>query len=399
MSAASRLQAVKVDNVEALRDALVEALDGGDPLLPMPAGPVASALEQLGAEKLANAKLPEHTALVLRTSGSTGVAKAVALSADALTASAHATHDALGGPGQWLNVLPLHLISGLQTLVRSTLAGTEPVLITGSFDEQTFIERAQSMQHERRYVSLVPAQLAKLIDLVERSTEAAEVLTRFDAVLVGGQHTPVALRQRAHELGVTLRLSYGMTETAGGCVYDGVEIGDTRVRVRDGEVQLATSSLALGYVGEPALTDERFITDNGTRWYRTGDTGQLLGGMLSVTGRRDRVIISGGVNVSLDEVERVVRAQSGWHTAVAIATPDARWGERVCLIRELSDAEAVPFDQVRKAVKAGLGAAAEPVWANEMQSMPMLEGGKPDLARITDWVADLRKSFRTLGNS
>src|SRR4051794_38267065 len=119
-----------------------------------------------------------------------------------------------------------------------------------------------------------------------------------------------------------------MTETAGGCVYDGVEIGETRVRIRAGEVQLAGPTLALGYVNDEAQTAERFFDDAGVRWYRTGDSGELLGGMLTVTGRLDRVIVSGGVNVSLDAIERIVGEQPGWAGALAVGVNDAEWGER-----------------------------------------------------------------------
>lgn len=395
--------------------ALADALDGGAPVLPRAPG-----LSDAHLEPLLKAELPAGTAVVVRTSGSSGVPKSVALSAAALRSSAAATHEALGGPGQWLVTLPAHLISGLQMLVRSQLAGVPAHLLPGPFDPAALLQASTQMQHERRYVSLVPVQLARLLDLAEADETAAELLRGFAGVLVGGQSTPLSMRQRAHELGVTLRRSYGMTETAGGCVYDGVEIGDTRVRIRDGEVQIAGSCLALGYVGDEALTRQQFIADAGTHWYRTGDAGALLGGMLTVTGRLDRVIISGGVNVSLDEVERVVRDLPGWHTAVALAAPHPEWGERVTLVRELPGAAGLSphnehaseldqtvgggagsgatFEEVSVTLKKQLGAAAVPLWVNEMAHLPRLEGGKPDLPAIERWVRELRRSFRTLGN-
>lgn len=395
--------------------ALADALDGGAPVLPRAPG-----LSDAHLEPLLKAELPAGTAVVVRTSGSSGVPKSVALSAAALRSSAAATHEALGGPGQWLVTLPAHLISGLQMLVRSQLAGVPAHLLPGPFDPAALLQASTQMQHERRYVSLVPVQLARLLDLAEADETAAELLRGFAGVLVGGQATPLSMRQRAHELGVALRRSYGMTETSGGCVYDGVEIGDTRVRIRDGEVQIAGSCLALGYVGDEALTQHHFIMDAGTHWYRTGDAGALLGGMLTVTGRLDRVIISGGVNVSLDEVERVVRDLPGWHTAVALAAPHPEWGERVTLVRELPGAAGLSphtehaseldqtvgggagsgatFEEVSVTLKKQLGAAAVPLWVNEMAHLPRLEGGKPDLPAIERWVRELRRSFRTLGN-
>lgn len=388
MTTRARLRPIPTEDRAWLLAGLADALHGSAPVLPVPPG-----LDEAEVSRLQHSELPEGTALVVRTSGSSGVPKSVAISAEALIASAAATNEALGGSGEWLVTLPGHLISGLQMLVRSHLSETTPLFLDGSFDPAAVLAAADRMQHERRYVSLVPVQFARLLDLAEADRAAADSLRSFAAVLVGGQALPLQLRQRAHELGVALHRSYGMTETAGGCVYDGVEIGDTEVRIRGGEVQLSGSCLALGYVGDDALTAERFIEDRGRRWYRTGDAGELLGGMLTITGRLDRVIISGGVNVSLDEVERVAREHSGWSSAVAIGVPHPEWGERVSLVVE-TEPGACGFDEVRDAIKAQLGAAAAPEWATEAERLPRLAGGKPDLAAIERWIAELRASFR-----
>ena len=395
MSTQAQLRPIPVDDRAWLLPALADALKGGAPILP-----VAPGLSDDEVQKLQAAELPRGTAVLVRTSGSSGVPKAVALSATALVASAEATHEALGGPGQWLVTLPAHLISGLQMLVRSQVSGIEPLFFDGPFDPAALLEAAERMEHERRYVSLVPVQFARLLDLAEADPAAADTLRGFAGVLVGGQAISLALRQRAHELDVNLRRSYGMTETSGGCVYDGVEIGDTRMRIRGGEVQLSGSTLATAYAGgsgdeasAQALTDDRFIDDAGTRWYRTGDAGELLGGMLTVTGRLDRVIISGGVNVSLDEVERVVRELPGWSSAVALVAPHPEWGERASLVVE-TEAGAIPLDEVKATVKQQLGAAAVPEWVTETEQLPRLAGGKPDMPAIERWIAELRESFR-----
>ena len=394
------LRAIPTEDRAWLLPALADALRGGAPVLP-----VAPDTDAEAVAALQQAELPEGTAVVVRTSGSSGIPKAVALTASALRASAEATHEELGGPGQWLVALPAHLISGLQMLIRSEASGIQPAFFDGAFDPAALLDAADAMSGERRYLSLVPVQLSRLLDLAEADAAAAEALRRIDAVLVGGQAVPLALRTRAHALDVRLRRSYGMTETAGGCVYDGVEIGDTRVRIRDGEVQLAGSALASGYVGDPELTAARFIEEVGrdgvtTRWYRTGDGGELLGGMLTVTGRLDRVIISGGVNVSLDEIERVARGLPGWGSAVALATKHPEWGERPSLVVELAESgspDALPFEQVRGAIRDTLGAAAAPEWATEVDEIPRLPGGKPDLAALRAWRERLSDSFRETG--
>ncbi len=405
MTSRSQLRAIPTSDRAWLLAALADALSGGAPVLPVPDADEPAALRE--AEALASGELPDGTALVIRTSGSSGVPKEVALSAAALRASAEATHERLGGAGQWIVALPTHLISGAQMLVRSIVSGIEPVFFDGpdgGFDPAALLARVDAADGGptgRRYLSLVPVQFLRVLELAEQDPSAAERLRAVDGVLVGGQAVTLEMRRRAHALGVRLRRSYGMTETAGGCVYDGVEIGDTRVRIRAGEVQLAGPSLALGYIGDPVLTAEKFVEEVGrdgvpTRWYRTGDAGELLGGMLTVTGRLDRVLVSGGVNVSLDEIERIAREHAGWDSAVAVRVPDAEWGERPGLVVEIADptgAARADFDAIRAVIRERLGAAAAPEWSTEIDRMPRLPGGKPDLRAIDEWIDRLRASF------
>ncbi len=377
------LRAIPTDDRAWLLCGLADALAGGAPVLP-----VAPDADPAEIHRLQQLELPAQTALVVRTSGSSGVPKAVALSAAALRESALATHDTLGGPGQWLVALPTHLISGLQMLVRSAVSGIAPEFFDGPFDPAALLEAATRLSHERRYLSLVPVQLERLLRVAEEDAGAADELRSFHAILVGGQAVTLDQRQRAHDLGVVLRRSYGMTETAGGCVYDGVEIGDTLVRIRGGEVQLAGPHLALGYVGDPQLTAERFIADQGARWYRTGDAGHLLGGMLTVTGRLDRVFISGGVNVSLDEIERVASGELDGVAVVAVAVEDPEWGQRPVLVVEGAAHATHPLcDRLRDRLRQQLGAAAVPERVVGMAALPRLAGGKPDLRQLSELLA------------
>lgn len=368
------LRRVPVDDRAWLMAALADALDGGPPVQPV-AGPDTAAPES---------PLPPHTAVVIHTSGSSGVPKFVALSADALRASAHGTHEALGGAGQWLVALPTHLVAGVQMLVRSILAGSDPVFTRPGFDADDVFSQAARLTGDRRYVSLVPVQLARLLDEAHAERKRLRLLQRFDAILVGGQATPLDLRVRAHELGLAIQRTYGATETAGGVVYDGVAIGASRVRIRDGEVQLSGPTLALGYIGDAERTSAQFIHDGGERWYRTGDSGELLGGMLTVTGRLDRVIISGGVNASLDAVEDVARETPDWADVGAVGVTDAEWGQRSVLVVERSDAahtagrDADADAETRQRIRERLGAAAVPVRIVYVDQLPRLPSGKPD---------------------
>lgn len=368
-----------------LRSAFERALDGGAPILPAGAESWDAAIalaESLGL-------VPDDIALVIRTSGSLGAPRAVGLTGAALRASAAATAQALGGHGQWLLALSPHVIAGAQILVRSVLAGTAPTVVQGHFAAEAFVAAADELSHERRYTSLVPLQLARLMEALETDDELGRrtlaALRRFDAVLIGGQRLPGPLAARAESLGIRIVRTYGSTETAGGCVYDGVPIGDTTLRLEDGELWISGSALATGYLDQPELTEERFITRDGARWFATRDAAELRDGHLHVLGRLDNVFVSGGVNVSLDAIERLVHEHPGWGEAVAIAVPNATWGERCVLVSTVASGD---LAALQTAIREQLGAPAVPLEHRVLPEVPKLTSGKPDRRALTAALSD-----------
>ena len=325
--------------------------------------------------------VPQPVGVVAETSGSTGVPKRVALSCDALLASAAASATVLDGQGQWLLALPAHYIAGIQVLVRSIAAGTTPlVLPPGSFDPAAFADAAKRLTGERTYTSLVPLQVARLLE----SRAGLMALRRFDGILVGGQAMPAPLRTRVEQLGLPLYRTYGSSETSGGCVYNGVPLPGVHIRVVDGAVELSGPMLAEGYVGDAPLTDRTFVVDEGLRWYRTGDLGEYDNGVLRVTGRADNVIISGGVNVSLDRVERVVRDLPDLAESVVVPVTDDRWGEVPVVVTVGRHPE---LTEIADAVASVLGKPARPAHVVRLDSMPVLPSGKPDRLAIVAVVA------------
>jgi O-succinylbenzoic acid--CoA ligase len=348
---------------EAVLPELRAALAGGDALF-------------VGTATDLPATVGQRVALVVATSGSSGRPKRVALSADALLANAGASESALGGPGQWVLALPTHYIAGLNVLTRSLAAGTEPVTVAGDhFTAAGFLAAVERMSSPDRYTSLVPAQLAVLLD----DPAATAVLAGFRRVLVGGQALPGALRERA--AGIPIVRSYGSSETSGGCVYDGVPIGQTAVRVVEGEVQLGGPSIAEGYLGDPALTAERFADENGMRWFRTADTGAFDDGRLAIEGRRDDVIVSGGVKVSLGAVERLLH-EHGFADAVVVKAQDAKWGEVPVAFTASTDDP----DSAISAIEAALGPAGRPR-VRRGSAIPYLPSGKPDRVTLQEKAA------------
>jgi o-succinylbenzoate---CoA ligase len=297
--------------------------------------------------------------VVVVTSGSTGGGRGVLLSAGALVASATATHERLGGPGSWLLALPLSAIAGIQVLCRGILADERPTVLEPA---QTLAVAIARMPAGRRYASLVPTQLRRYLD------SEPDGLRAFDAVLVGGAAADPALLDRARTEGVAVVTTYGMTETAGGCVYDGEPLDGVRVRVADGGVELAGPVLALGYRLEPAGTAEAFRDG----WFRTRDAGSLRDGRLTVSGRLDDVVISGGVNVAPAAVESALRAHPG------VGRPDREWGQRVVAAVVPVPGTTPDPAVLRSWVADRLGAPAAPRELHLIDSVPLLHTGKPD---------------------
>ena len=329
--------------------------------------------------------VPAGTGVVVTTSGSTGIPKSVLLSRAALEASAAATAARIGS-GAWLLALPAGYIAGLQVALRSLRAGHAPVILSGRFTPDAFRAATDALPvGSGRYTSFVPAQLRTLLDAPDPGV--ADALRSYDAILVGGQALPVALRERAHDAGIRIVRTYGSTETCGGCVYDGVPLDGVAVRIAGAEVQLSGPMLADGYLGDPDRTADAFpAAPDGTRWYRTGDAGTFDGRALAVTGRLDNVIVSGGVNVSLDRVERAVREVPGFAGAVVVGVPDDRWGEASVVVAARSDVAGTEagLQRVRDAAAAAIGAHARPSRLLVLAELPHLSSGKPDRARIRD---------------
>lgn len=371
----------------------LRAVDGADPVAVgagLPAALDGAAPLALGFAPGPGDDVADGTAVVIATSGSTGVPKRVVLSAAALTASAEATARRIGS-GQWMLALSAGYVAGLQVLVRAQLAGTAPVLLEGRFTPASFAAATRGMGAGPRYASLVPAQLATLLDAAE-DRDVREALASYEALLLGGQALAPVLRERAAELGARVVRTYGSSETAGGCVYDGVALDGVLVASVDGELRIAGPTLADGYLGDPELTARTFVTDGaGDRWYRTGDAGDVAHSRVAVTGRIDNVIVSGGTNVSLDRVERAVRTVVGLEGAVVAAIADERWGQGsaivVALRTGLADSAPALLAAARERVAAEVGAEARPARIVPVEALPLLASGKPDRRAIAALAA------------
>ena len=326
-------------------------------------------------------EVEKRIALVVETSGSTGTPKRVALSADAVLASAAASNGALGEPGQWLLALPVHYIAGINVLARSLASGVAPVPVApGRMDAATVLAAIARMTEKVRYTALVPAQLGRLLDEADEKDELRDAIAGFSRILVGGQSTPAALIDRARAHGWRVTRTYGSSETCGGVVYDGRPIGQSLVRIVDGRVELGGPTIAEYYLGDPERTASVFVEHDEHRWYRTDDAGELVDGVLRVTGRLDDVIVTGGLKVRLGDVERVVREQPGLSDAVVVAGHHPEWGEVPIVVTTVRPDLAA----LRGAVGAVLPPEARPDRVMTVDALPTLPSGKPDRLAIAE---------------
>lgn len=331
--------------------------------------------------------------MVLRTSGSTtGTGKLVGVSMDALVASARATHKCLGGPGIWVLALPAYHAAGVQVLVRAAVAGTHVfnAYKEGGFDPQHLaqvidaacVAADDSGRACPVYTSLVPTQLRRALD----DEQLRGALARLDAVLIGGAAADAQLLEQAKAAGIRVVTTYGMSETCGGCVYDGQPLPGVSMDVDQvtGAIWLSGPMLATGYLGDEERTRRCFVSrpqagegtrdagntasaaesteagaagagteagatrpgaETGTgagsyagageparRWFITSDRGQIVDGRLQVLGRLDDVIISGGIKVEPGPIEALLALNPLVSECAVVGLPDLQWGQVVTAV-------------------------------------------------------------------
>jgi o-succinylbenzoate---CoA ligase len=395
-----------------LTELLAAALDGTGPALaPLDATLPAARLDTLlaalapatvedpggvtTARSAEKGGVADSTAVIVSTSGSTGVPKGVELSAAALLHSARASLARLGArPGErWLCCLPAAYIPAIGVLVRSLVSGTDPVLADRA-DAETVA--ASGCAH----VSLVPTQLRRLLD---RDIDMSTPLASFRSVLLGGAAAPADLLDAARAAGVRVVTTYGMTETCGGCVYDGVPLDGVRAEIRDeaedgsGRIWLAGPVLFSGYSGgygsggyggadsPPVIGGSRGVAPpDYAEWFGTGDLGHVdASGRLVVHGRADDVINTGGFKVVPGEVAEALRTCPGVSDVAVVGQPDPEWGERVIAVVVPADPADPPgLDLLRLHVQRRLPRYAAPSRVVFVDAVPLLPSGKCDIAGL-----------------
>jgi O-succinylbenzoic acid--CoA ligase len=319
-----------------------------------------------------------EVAVLVTTSGSTGAPKAVALPHTALAASVAGSLARLGArPGErWGLALPTQHVAGLSVLLRAQALGTRAVPAA---------DTAAVADLEVQHIALVPTQLADLL------AQGAPV-DRFTTILLGGARPEPALLTRAAEAGARVVVSYGLTESVGGCVYDGVPLDGVEVAcTATGRVRLRGPVLLHGY---RTLAADRQVRDvpglDADGWFTTSDVGRIEQGRLTVTGRADDVLVSGGQNVPLAAVRDALVSHPAVAEAAVTAVDDERWGQVPAAVVVATDPERPPtLDGLRTYVKQQAPAAYAPRHLVVVPALPRDELGKVTRAALDRLVAGL----------
>jgi O-succinylbenzoic acid--CoA ligase len=378
MSAPNRLRAVSLPAGEAFLRALDDAWDTGDAVLPLapdlPAAAAEAVVDALRPHVLVDADgvhpltggvaVEPEVAAVVVTSGSTGAPKGVELTHAALAASADATIARLGVDARdvWLCCLPVSHVGGLQVLLRARRTGGE-VIVHPRFDTD-----AVAAALEATVVSLVPTQLYRLL-------AAGADLARFRWILLGGAAPPGELLERAAAAGARLVVTYGMTETCGGCVYDGVPLDGVEVDVTaGGSIRIRGATRFARYRLDDARTAAA-VDPSG--WFVTGDLGAFKDGRLMVHGRTDDVIVTGGENVAAGAVAAVLAAHPAVAEVAVVARADPEWGQRLVAV-VVPDGTPPTLEAMRDWVAERMPRSHAPGELVVVDALPLLPNGKVD---------------------
>jgi len=383
-----------------IQPALRRALDGTGPAIaPIPTEPENVAATIKSVIRADDPDFPIESndiAIVCSTSGSTGTPRGTLLSRSALHASASAFGRRFGTDARWVLAMPIHRIAGLMVLVRSHFNDSPIVLdpsIGGArqFSAPTFWASTQSALRNSRadgrplMVSLVPTQISRLIDAGKIGIEA---LQAYDVVLSGAAATPQPLLEKLRQLGINVSVSYGMSETCGGCVFDGRPLEGVEVSIasqedaQPGRISISGSVIASGYRLRPDLDGVSFVDNR----FITHDVGAIdPAGLIHILGRLDDIVAVGGVSVALSAVESAIRHHPSIDEVAVIDVTDPLWGSLplayvVLRANETHTEESKELLRraIQETVAQRIGRAATPRTVSFVEQLPMLDSGKID---------------------
>ena len=318
----------------------------------------------LGFGDIKSTHVPERIAVVTTTTGSTSKPKEVGLSTSALLSSARASHSYLEAAyGQvWSLLLPLTHIAGVNVLVRSLELGSLPLDLRDS-------ETGARTYKKADFTAIVPTQLFRALN---GEIELLEHLKNCHKVLVGGAALAPALAMSAKEAGINIVATYGMSETSGGCVYNGEPLSGVEVKIIDGAIAIKGSTLATTYIND----EHGWGMSLKDGWFITSDHGSFVDGKLQISGRVDDVIVSGGEKISLNAIEETLKAHFAGVDFAAFAVPDQEWGSTLHVA--IAANVVITNAEISSLLSRAFGDVAKPKGFHRLSELPLIGIGKID---------------------
>lgn len=337
------------------------------PLMEQLAKTLAGRGPALGFGRIQSSKVPQRVAVVVPTSGTSGSPKEVGLSAAALIASATASNKYLRASiGQvWSLLLPLTHIAGVNVLIRSLQLGTTPIDLRS--------ERKDPKYPKADFTAIVPTQLYRALN---GDDTLFNHLKNCKAVLVGGAALSPSLATEARDRGINIVTTYGMSETSGGCVYDGQPLDGIQVEIENGLVKVKGPNLATTYVNDEHEWRKHFSDG----WFSTKDRGEIEAGKIQILGRNDEIINSGGEKISLSMIESTLESQFPSAQFAAFGVKEEEWGDVLHLA--VANGEAISDEVIELLLSQAFGNFAKPKKIIRLNSLPRTDLGKIDRAYL-----------------
>ena len=347
---------------DAFVNRLKSAWDAGDAIFPLdqrlPSAARAEVLQAIqptvivdasGDTRTGGNKVADGDAVVIATSGTTGAAKGVVLTHHAIQASAKATSARLGITKDdcWFACLPPSHIGGLSVILRSIIMGTR-FITAPSFTVEAYNNAAR--------------EGATVVSLVSTAMQQVDT-SLYRTIVLGGAKAP--LHRPTNSV-----ITYGLTESGSGVVYNGLPLDEVEIEIRDGVVFLRAPMLLRSY------RDGTTPLVNG--WLRTGDRGYISDdGLLHVEGREGDLIVTGGENVWPEQVETRLSAMTEVRDVCVAGVSDSKWGHAVHAFVVLEPGASLSIEAVREWVKETLPAYSAPHAMHGVAEIPRTALGKP----------------------
>jgi acyl-CoA synthetase (AMP-forming)/AMP-acid ligase II len=343
---------------------------------------------------------PDAVALLMYTSGTTGVPKGVMLTQANLAANAHAisAEHGLSARDRVLAVLPLYHINAFAVTMLAPLAHGGSLAMPAKFSAARFWEQAAGCS----WINVVPTMISYLLEgaTPPRAQTASIRFCRSASAALPPEHH----RAFEQKFGIGIIETMGLTETVAPSFSNPLDPARRKLgsvgrasgceaRVIDatlqpvpagvtGELAIRGPNVMRGYYKNDEATRATFTPDG---WLRTGDLGHVdADGFFFVTGRIKELIIKGGENIAPREIDEALLAHPAVLDAAAVGIPDPHYGQEILACVVLREGAVCSEDELRAFCVEQLGRYKTPKRLRFVSELPRGPSGKVQRLKLLD---------------